>query len=118
MLARYDKTWPPARALLLVYSAKARAEHTTTVGERTDITVIRPGNVIQLPVPEDSIFHQISKRRLEKEAAAEREAYTELEQYIKQSAQAGDSRGSNLNDPPPDVRSPPTEAPPDDLTSS
>jgi 20S proteasome alpha/beta subunit len=91
MLARYDKTWPAARALLLVYSAKARAEATTTVGRETDITLIRtgPDPILSLPKAEKEKLKDIFDRRMEREAVAEKEAFEELMDYIAQTAAKG-----------------------------
>jgi 20S proteasome alpha/beta subunit len=95
MLARYDKLWPPARALLLVYSAKERAEATTTVGRETDITLIRtgPNAIVPISKEEKDKLHEIFERRLVKESAAEKEAFEELVEHIEKTA-GGNAKSS------------------------
>lgn len=90
MLARYNRRWNPFDAALLVFSAKRRAEMVSSVGNQTDMFMIRPGQnppLYQLNESDLKTFGKVFDRQLVREKASNKKAAAELFKYATKIAQ-------------------------------
>jgi hypothetical protein len=83
MVAGFEKRWSLSKTAWLVFSAKAKAESAGGVGKKTDLFVIRSGQVIDniCDLDKDKLY-DIFKITTEKERVAAEEAETEVRSSI------------------------------------
>jgi 20S proteasome alpha/beta subunit len=80
--AKYEQSWPFARALLLTYSAKRRAESAPGIGQATDMFAIYGTGAVMIA---DNIVQRVRKIYEAKEKAknkAENRGLVEMEKFV------------------------------------
>ena len=102
MFSKYVPTWSLVRSMLLVYSAKQRAQVAPGVGEDTDlffVSQLHGFSLIQPPIPEE-LQKAYEKMRNTYDKAVE-ESYSAMESYVSQLTQKAADQAPEDHGPSP-----------------